>query len=355
MIKWIPKKNGSFTNDFKRKLKEEDFKDDDINRVIDNAQDALSKTIDPNNPKLNNETFKTNLVLGYIQSGKTTSMEAVSCMARDNGFKLMIILSGHVSNLAEQTQDRIYESLDQFGWNRIDIDGKVDQEKSLNLIKQLEKSDDSLFVEEEEKPAILIVTKKLWNSISKVSEIFETAKENGVELSKIPTIIFDDEADHYSLDAYARTKKKTFKKYNEAVKHIVQKDENLEEISRKFRISIDNLKYLNDFEKDENFELSEGIEILVERPETTTHRQIKRLRQLLIQHSYLGYTATPVANFLIAQVSHLSPQSATILEPGSMYTGANYFFGNSDNEKKHIRIIKEENINDNKIKPESLK
>ena len=29
-----------------------------------------------------------NLVLGYIQSGKTTSMEAVACMARDNGFKL---------------------------------------------------------------------------------------------------------------------------------------------------------------------------------------------------------------------------------------------------------------------------
>ena len=354
MMQWIPKKDGFFTEDFKKKLKEQNFKDDDIDRVIENAQDALSKTIDPNNPELNNETFKTNLVLGYIQSGKTTSMEAVSCMARDNGFKLMIILSGHVSNLADQTQERIYESLDQFGWNRIQIDGKIDKEKSLNLIKQLEKSDDSLFVEEEEKPAILIVTKKLWNSISKVSEIFETAKEKGIELSKIPTIIFDDEADHYSLDAYARTKKKSFKKYNEAVKHIVQNEENLEEISRKFRISVDNLKYLNDFEKDENFELTEGMEILVERPETTTHRQIKRLRQLLIQHSYLGYTATPVANFLIAQVSHLSPQSATILEPGSMYTGAKYFFGDSYNEKKHIRVIKEENKKDNKIKPESL-
>ena len=36
-------------------------------------------------------------------------MEAVSCMARDNGFKLIILLSGHVTNLAEQTQDRVYE------------------------------------------------------------------------------------------------------------------------------------------------------------------------------------------------------------------------------------------------------
>lgn len=354
MITWTPKTDGFFTSDFKEKLKKKDFLDQDIKKIIENAKDALSKTINPKNPELNNETFKTNLVLGYIQSGKTTSMEAVSCMARDNGFKLMIVLSGHVSNLADQTQERIYKSLDQFGWNRIQIEGKIDLEKSLNLIKQLEKSDDSLFVEDEEKPAILIVTKKLWKSIEKVSDIFENAKNNGVDLSKIPTIIFDDEADHYSLDAYARTKKKEFKKFNDKKTHIVQAGENLETISRKFCISIDNIKYLNDFEKNENKELTEGDEILIERPETTTHRKIKRLRQLLKQHTYLGYTATPVANFLIAQVSHLSPQSATILEPGSLYTGAKYFFGDQNNKKNHIKIINEDNINDNKIKPESL-
>jgi hypothetical protein len=53
---------------------------------------------------------------------------------------------------------------------------------------------------------------------------------------------------------------------------------------------------------------------------------------------------------LIAQVNHLSPQSATILEPGSLYTGAKFFFGEEKNKKNYIRIIKEENINDNKIK-----
>ncbi len=354
MITWEPKSDGFFINDFKKKLKHKNFPEDDIQKVVENAKDALSKTIDPKNPELNNETFRTNLVLGYIQSGKTTSMEAVSCIARDNGFKLMIVLSGHVSNLAEQTQERIYESLDQFGWNRIQIDGQIDFEKSTNLLKQLVESDKSLFVEDEERPAILIVTKKLWNSIEKVSSIFKNAQKSGIDLSKIPTIIYDDEADHYSLDAYARTKKKTFKKYNEAKKHIVKKGENLESISILYTISIDNIKYLNDFEKDENRELIEDEEILIERPETTTHRQIKKLRQLLKQHSYLGYTATPMANFLIAQVSLLSPQSATILEPGSLYTGAKFFFGNEINKKNHIRVITEENINENKIKPESL-
>ena len=94
-------------------------------------------------------------------------------------------------------------------------------------------------------------------------------------------------------------------------------------------------------ENDENKEIKEGDEILIEKPETTTHRKIKRLRQLLTQHSYLGYTATPVANFLIAKVNHLSPQSATILEPGSQYTGAKYFFGNLKNKNYHIKIIED--------------
>ena len=46
-------------------------------------------------------------------------------MARDNGFKLMIVLSGHVSNLTEQTQERVYETLDQFGWNRYKFKTKL--------------------------------------------------------------------------------------------------------------------------------------------------------------------------------------------------------------------------------------
>ena len=169
MITWEPKTNGFFIDDFRKKLKEKNFPDEDINKVVENAKDALSKTINPNNPENNNETFKTNLVLGYIQSGKTTSMEAVACMARDNGFKLMIVLSGHVSNLTEQTQERVYETLDQFGWNRVQIQNKIDTEKTKTLLKQLVNSDKELFIDDDEKPAVLIVTKKLWNSIKNLA------------------------------------------------------------------------------------------------------------------------------------------------------------------------------------------
>ncbi len=353
MNTWVPNNNGFFINNFREKLEKNGFLKSDIDNIVKNSQDALSKTIDPNNPGVNNETFKTNLVLGYIQSGKTTSMEAVSCMARDNGFRLMIILSGNVSNLAGQTQKRVYKSLDQFGWSRVEIGNKIDYSKTISILKQLVDSDKSLFVEEYEKPSMLIVTKKTWKSVEHVTKIFEKGIESGIDLSKIPTIIFDDEADHYSLDGYTRTKKKDFKKFNEAKKHIVEKGETLESLAIKFHVSVDTIKYLNFLENDENNEINEGDEILIEKPETTTHRKIKRLRQLLPQHSYLGYTATPVANFLIAKVNHLSPQSATILEPGSQYTGAKFFFGNLENKKNHVKIIKEKKT-DLEVKPDSL-
>ena len=208
---WTPKTDGHFINDFRGKLSKKGFLPEDINVIVENAKDALSKTIDPKNPSQNNETFKTNLVLGYIQSGKTTSMEAVSCLARDNGFKLMIILSGHVSNLADQTEERVYESLDQFGWNRIQIKPgkKTELEKDLGFFKDLIGSDETLFVEEEEKSAGLIVLMKQHQRIGKLIDILEHAEKNNLDLSKMPTLIFDDEADHYSLDAFTKTKKKT--------------------------------------------------------------------------------------------------------------------------------------------------
>ena len=162
--------------------------------------------------------------------------------------------------------ERVYETLDQFGWNRVQIQNKIDTEKTNTLLKQLVNSDKELFIDDDEKPAVLIVTKKLWNSIKNLASIFENATEAGIDLSKIPTIIFDDEADHYSLDAYAKTKKKTFKKFNEAKIHTVENGESIEDISLKYTISIDNLKYLNDLEKLENVELQEGDKLLIEDP-----------------------------------------------------------------------------------------
>ena len=54
---WSPKTDGHFINDFREKLFKKGFLKEDINVIVVNAKDALSKTIDPKNPHQNNETF----------------------------------------------------------------------------------------------------------------------------------------------------------------------------------------------------------------------------------------------------------------------------------------------------------
>ena len=342
MIKWEPKDKGYFISRYKKNLLENNFLKIDVEKIIENTKDILSKSINPNIPKNSGRLSSTNISLGYIQSGKTTSMEAVSCMARDNGFKLIIILSGHVINLADQTKGRVYESLDMYGWKKIEIQSgsKIDLSATDNQLKNILSSIDDILLDEDEKPSLLIVSMKQHQRLDKVISIFTNAENSGIDLSKIPTLIIDDEADHYSLDTKSNSKKNS-KDKNESTYYYVKEGDTLETISEKTSIPEDTLRNLNGFKEDEKIILKVNDEIMIEKYESTTHRRIKRLRQLLPRHTFIGYTATPMANFLISTVNNLSPRSGTVLSPGSLYTGAKYFFGIEENKSKHVKLVTE--------------
>ena len=49
----------------------------------------------------------THLAFGYVQSGKTMSFTALTAMARDNGYRLIVYLAGSAKNLCDQTYDRL--------------------------------------------------------------------------------------------------------------------------------------------------------------------------------------------------------------------------------------------------------
>ena len=342
MIKWEPKDKGYFISGYKKNLLENNFLKIDIEKIIENSKDILSKSINPNFSENSGRLSSTNISLGYIQSGKTTSMEAVSCMARDNGFKLIIILSGHVINLADQTKGRVYESLDMYGWKKIEIQSgsKIDLSATDNQLKNILSSIDDILLDEDEKPSLLIVSMKQHQRLDKVISIFTNAENSGIDLSKIPTLIIDDEADHYSLDTKSNSKKNS-KDKNESTYYYVKEGDTLETISEKTFIPEDTLRNLNGFKEDEKIILKVNDEIMIEKYESTTHRRIKRLRQLLPRHTFIGYTATPMANFLISTVNNLSPRSGTVLSPGSLYTGAKYFFGIEENKSKHVKLVTE--------------
>ena len=52
---------------------------------------------------------ETGLVIGYVQSGKTMSFEAVAALARDNAFQIVIVIAGRSNPLLDQSTSRLYQ------------------------------------------------------------------------------------------------------------------------------------------------------------------------------------------------------------------------------------------------------
>ena len=50
--------------------------------------------------------------MGYVQSGKTNSIESIMTMAADYGYNVFIVLSGIIENLRKQNLTRIREDID---------------------------------------------------------------------------------------------------------------------------------------------------------------------------------------------------------------------------------------------------
>ena len=53
----------------------------------------------------------TGLAVGYVQSGKTMSFTTLSTLAVDNGFRVIIYLTGTKNNLLAQTTKRLIKDL----------------------------------------------------------------------------------------------------------------------------------------------------------------------------------------------------------------------------------------------------
>jgi len=98
-----PSEEDIFWPKLKERLIQKEWDQKSINS-IDNSSSKIVSFLDPPG----RGAFNTRgLVLGYIQSGKTTNFTAVISKAADVGYKLFIILSGITNSLREQTQVRL--------------------------------------------------------------------------------------------------------------------------------------------------------------------------------------------------------------------------------------------------------
>lgn len=128
------------------------------------------------------------LALGYVQSGKTTQMIALTAAAYDAGYRVVVALLGSTNLLLDQNSNRFIEKLqidvrNDFRW--VSIKNPSGKNGITKISENLEK-DRILFI-----PVL-----KHKGRISQLAEVLEQCNMQG-----IPTLILDDEADQASLNS----------------------------------------------------------------------------------------------------------------------------------------------------------
>lgn len=253
-------------------------------KVLDEqSNDVVSSIASPKS--LNPEMVK-GLVIGYVQSGKTANFSAVIAKATDEGYRLVIVLSGRHNGLRSQTEKRLKSELidphggtNSFTLTDVGPDGDF---------KKPTQSPNSLLTNENK--FALVVMKK---NTSPLNKFLSWIKESSDEvLRSCPVLIIDDEADEASVNNS-------------------KNDEDPTKINKAIRQMID---YLS-----------------------------KRT-----QCSYVGYTATPFANILIDanENSDLFPKDFIVaLKAPDTYVGTEKLFGrasiDSDGGETGLDLIRE--------------
>jgi hypothetical protein len=204
----------------------------------------------------------TGLVFGYVQSGKTLSFTSVMALARDNDYRVAILIAGRTNLLLSQNTNRL---LTEIGDDRkISV---TTNESDPDFVRKIDKSFRNLTGK-----LLIITVLKHQLHIKNLAILFRDKRLKESLMSR-SVLIFDDESDQASLNTEARKNSMTGSDNQSAI-----------------------------------------------------FASIQDLRRSIPNNSYIQYTATPQANLLIDYLDLLSPQWHVLLEPGKNYTGGMTFF-----------------------------
>lgn len=228
-----------------------------------NIRDNITSTFREALIQLNTPAKSNNMLLvGKVQSGKTSNLELFTALAFDNGFNLVIIYGGYDSTLLGQTTNRFKKTFD--------IPNDMDYSDDTPVV--FSSSDDSaqlITIDDEiiedlldaHKPIFLISMKRPV-AMNKVNNLLAR-----IDKSKLKAFIIDDEGDQASLN----TKK------NKAL------------------------------------------------DASATYASIVTMKDLLNDPLYLSVTATPQALIFLDEYSRLRPDSIRLIEPGQGYCGVDAY------------------------------
>ena len=191
-----PRPNHVFWPRLRSHLARNDWSQSDLDE-LDNASNVVLASCQ--SPWLA-ESSGRGLVIGYVQSGKTTNFTAVIAKAADAGFRLVIVMSGLTKSLRNQTQKRLSEQLRDLSPNSWIFLTEKDRDfdKGIGMGPVLYH------------PALrtCVVVKKNKSRLQRLNKFLDAAEKAG-QLDNCPILIIDDEGDQASLSPNCDQEKAT--------------------------------------------------------------------------------------------------------------------------------------------------
>lgn len=255
-----------------------------VNDLDDFTDKILDKCV---NPKKQGSWDRRGMVVGHVQSGKTSNYVGLINKATDAGYKVIIIIAGTISSLRRQTQERIdsgYIGRNSSAFIRekenkiVGVGNYTVGTDIYSLTSAYYKSGDEgdfnqaiakrLNIPIGRNPVVLVIKKNksiLENLIDWFSNDINAKVVDGTpKLFDVPALIIDDEADAASVNA-----------------------------SR----DINDIKTIN--------------------------RLIRTLLNIFNQNTFVGYTATPYANLFISQ--EYNEENTTVVKNKTYKIGEDLF------------------------------
>lgn len=198
----VAPKRGAWRN-YKKTLRDK-MAEDDVNNIADSSDGIIEKL---KNDTQGSEAVK-GLVIGGVQSGKTANMLGVVTKAADLDFNIFIVLTGMITNLREQTEERFRHELDAAGvytWHFLKAEkgGKLSETVGDSV---REFYPDSLLLNafRDGKPAgnntDRYVFACLKNTVWLRKLLAALRKASPTTLQKMRIVVLDDEADQASIN-----------------------------------------------------------------------------------------------------------------------------------------------------------
>lgn len=183
----VPEDEASSWQLYRKKLLDNGFKSETV--------DEIERTTNKILKRLSDDTTESGpikgLVVGNVQSGKTANMAALMAMAADWGWNMFIVLSGTIENLRVQTQNRLFNDLNQQGtlwWRPL---------QHLSKTVDISQRAQSLHFDEGSKERYFTVCLK--NS-SRLTKLIQWAQADKNKQKQMKILVIDDEADQAGIN-----------------------------------------------------------------------------------------------------------------------------------------------------------